>query len=531
MSLKKLLRYKYNDTNTNKQTTLEERFVELRIQQFQLEALPNTFSDPNVEKLEELRQDSPEVPLLNLFKKMGCDKVAPRKVLITGRAGVGKSTLLEHIAREWATNQLWCHIDYLFLIKLRQLLQTEKWSITDLLFGDLSMSDSDKIAAFDEIRKHSDHVIILIDGLDEYPSYKYKRVKFPKESKVKLSAVISSIISLTFLPKAKVIVTSQPTNQISSNEFDRVVEIYGFTKAGIKQYVRRYCADKSKDLTPFILTNITDNPNIETFCHTPAQCHFVCVSMEDCFGHTDRVPHIKTMTQLYVETTYRLARALHPELKYNQDTDFDTTFTVLKDPFLKHAELAKTNCMANPLKLICYDDDLRHHGFRGVDNKTGFLARAKKMVPDSFENDRNSWSFSHLTLQQFFAALALLKDTGSSSDMAKICESRASVNKYDMVITFLAGLLGDPDRKNREYLTSLGIENASLDRCREFIRSLKTKLRKKPLKFVTLVFESQRKELIEILPEKFKTSKMCAMGMVSLCWVIEQKTCQITSIE
>ena len=236
------------------------------------------------------------------------------------------------------------------------------------------------------------------------------------------------------------------------------------------------------------------------------------------------------MTQLYVETTYRLARALHTELK-GTNIDFKKIFTVLKDPFLKLADLATTNCMANPSKLIFYDKDLRDHDISDVDIKTKFLHCSKEMVPDSFENDRNSWSFSHLTLQQFFAALALLRDTGSSSDVAKICESRASVTKYDMVITFLAGLLGDPNRKNREYLTSLGIENASLDRCREFISLLKTKLGENPLTFLTLVFESQLKELIESLSEKFKTSKMCAMEMMSLCWVIEQKTCQITSIE
>ena len=244
MTLTNRLRDKYNDPSLH--TTLAERFVELRVQQFQFEARLEPHSDPNVEKSEELRQDSPDVPLLNLFEKMGCDKVAPRKILITGRAGVGKSTLLEYIAREWAANKLWCHIDYLFLIKLRQLLQNEKWSITDLLFGDLSMSASYKIAALDEIRKHSDHVIVLIDGLDEYPSYEYNSRTFPEDNKVSLSNVISSIISLNFLPNLKVLVTSQPTNQISSKTFDRVYEICGFTTAGIKAYVHRYCAGKHR---------------------------------------------------------------------------------------------------------------------------------------------------------------------------------------------------------------------------------------------------------------------------------------------
>ena len=45
-----------------------------------------------------------------------------------------------------------------------------------------------------------------------------------------------------------------------------------------------------------------------------------------------------------------------------------------------------------------------------MDTNTRVLARSKKMDSNSFENEQNSWSFSHLTLQELVAAHVLFQD-------------------------------------------------------------------------------------------------------------------------
>ncbi|MEG7522841.1 MAG: NACHT domain-containing protein, partial [Chromatiales bacterium] len=316
MSLKEQLRAKYRDKETYDK--LDGKFIELRIQQFRLETLPDTLTERDLVELEKLRQNSPVVPLGELFSKLEKHEDAPKKVLIRGRPGVGKTTLVEYLAREWAIGNLWPEIDYVFVLKLRKLLETANWSLSDLLFGDLELSDLDKTAALDELCQHSGHVLCIVDGLDEHQLYEFSQCRFPVGEKVTLGKMISSIISRSLLPKAKVILTTRPTHRIPPfKEFGRVVDIYGFTVDGIKHYVEKFCAGK-EELKRYIWKNIDSNPNMATFCHTPILCLFICEALEDIHEHPESSSDLemKTMTQMYVKATYRLAKKLHPSLKF-----------------------------------------------------------------------------------------------------------------------------------------------------------------------------------------------------------------------
>ena len=525
-SLKKQLREKFTDSE--KHDTLDEKFVELRLQKSQPETLPETLTYRDVEELERRRQSSTVVPLSQLFSHLEDDEIAPKKVLIRGRAGVGKTTLVEYIARKWATKNFWPDVDYAFVMKLREFSQDEKWSLSDLLLDDLQLSNCEKSAALDAICQHSERVLFLVDGLDECAYYRYSKCKCPSTSKADLSKMISSIISCSLVPKAKVVVTSRPTNQIPSDVFDRVVDVYGFTRHGISQYVDRFCAG-NEELGQFILTKIESNPNMATFCHTPVQCHFVCRSLKDMHKHSESGSGLgmATMTQLYVKATHRLGRKLHPSLKYdNTDPGLKTVFRILKEPFLKHAALAK-DCMTNPLKIIFYDDDLDQHEFNDEDKQSGFLTGSKKTDPDDRESKVNSWSFSHLSLQDFFAAIGLLQCP--CTDVWMLLENDNFIKQYEIVITFMSDLLGDPG--NAYYLEYLGLTNASLD-CKDFIKKLKGKFENDPLKMVTFIYETQCKDIVDNVPEEIKSkAKIYPMEMLSLCWVVVQDTCRITSLE
>ena len=525
--MKEQLRAKYRDLE--KHETLDKGFVELRLQKFRLEVLPDTLTQRDVEKLERLRQSSPVVPLVQLFSKLENEEVAPKKVLIQGRAGVGKTTLVEYIAREWAVLELWPHFDYVFVVKLREFSEDIQWSLSDLLLDGLQLEEHEKRAAFDEIRRNSKGVLFLFDGGDELAGIvKDSKFRFPIEHKVVLSMIISSIISCGLLPDATVVITTRPTNQIPSKPFDRVVDVYGFTKDGIKQYVDTFCTNKEQ-LRKFIQINIDSNPNMATFCHTPVQCVFVCKSLEDMFERSKNgsVPDIRTMTQLYVKATHRLGRKLHPCLKSNvKDLDLEEIFSILKEPFLKHATLAKEN-MTRPLKIIFYDCDLRKCGFEDEDKQTGFLSGSKKTDQDDREIKRNTWSFSHLSLQEFFAVVGLIQ--GPRTDVWKLLADDNSVVQNEIVITFLCGLLGDP--RNVYYLKHLGLTDGLLDFCKEFIEKLKGKLKNDAFKMAQLIYETQCKDFVGIVPEVIRTSKIYPMEMLALCWVLAQDTSRVTRLE
>ena len=526
VSLKEQLQAKYS--NSKKHDALDGTFVDLRLQKHCEELLPDSITCRDVEKLEKYKRSSKGVLLSQLFSKLEEDKDTPKKVLIRGRAGVGKTSLVEYMAREWAAKKLWPDVDYVFVLKLREFLDV-KWSLGDLLLGDLQLLADEKSAALEEICQNSERVLCLLDGLDECQAFEYSsKSRFPKESEVDLSEMISSIISCSLLLEAKVVVTSRPTNRIPpSEEFDRVVDVYGFTKEGIRQYVYKFCVN-DEQLRKFIQSNIDANPNLATICHTPIQCCFVCTSLKNMFAEKGSVSDITTMTQLYTKATHRLGSKLHPSLKYPKtDTDLETDISMLKMSFLRHAALAK-DCTANPLKLIFSDEDLKQHSFEEVDKQAGFLSQSKKVDPRDRDKKLNTWSFCHLSLQEFFAALGLLQ--GSLDDAIRmLLDNEASVKWYEIVITFLAGLLGDP--RNEYYLKYLGLPKSSLVSCKEFIKKLTGVLKNDPLKILTVVFETQCKDLVDNVPEEIESTEIYPMEVLSLCWVLEQDTCRVTSLQ
>ena len=464
--------------------------------------------------------------LEELFSKLDDGKDAPKKVLISGRPGVGKTTFLEYLATTWATESMWPEIDYLFLVKLRKLLETAKWSLSDLLIGDLSLSNQEeKNAAIEELCHHSERILCCLDGLDEMKQFQFSECTFPVENKVSLSDMISSIISCSLLPHAKVLLTTRPSDQTPpSKQFDRVVDIYGFTSNGIERYVDTFC-DQEKELKQYIRTSITSNPNIATLCHTPILCGFVCDTLKYNHEHPESSSDqdTKTMTQLFVNATYQLAKKLCPSLKYPKGNQSSKKVLLdLQEPFRKHGALAKDG-MTMPLKLIFDDADLTKHGFTDEDKQTGFLSGSEKTDPHDREATTNTWSFTHLTLQEFFGAYGLLQD----SYILNLLINKASVKQNEMVITFLLGLLGDT--RNAYFLKYLGLDNAS-DTTEQLIKQLATKLEEDAMKLATFVFETQREELVKYVPEMIMVNQVYPMEMLSLSWILQQVTCRITTL-
>ena len=88
--------------------------MELRLQQYKGENLPETAAKRDVVFMEKRMQHSPVVKLPELFDKLE-DRVAPKKVvpvalkkvLIRGKARVGKTTLVTRIANQWAAGEVW----------------------------------------------------------------------------------------------------------------------------------------------------------------------------------------------------------------------------------------------------------------------------------------------------------------------------------------------------------------------------------------------------------------------------------------
>ncbi|CAF4005351.1 unnamed protein product, partial [Rotaria sp. Silwood1] len=98
-----------------------------------------------------------------------------KKVLVLGRAGIGKSTFCQYVTYRWAKDQLWPQYELVVLIHLRKLTDTryppgKEYSPFDIVkkeyspYDDLSKEEKQH---FNEQCKKS-KVLWILDGYDEF---------------------------------------------------------------------------------------------------------------------------------------------------------------------------------------------------------------------------------------------------------------------------------------------------------------------------------------------------------------------------
>ncbi|CAF3932643.1 unnamed protein product, partial [Rotaria sordida] len=97
-----------------------------------------------------------------------------RKVLVFGRAGIGKSTFCRYIAYQWATGAIWPEYELVVLIPLRSLTEYRYpidtiYSLVDIVEKEYVsypfLSENNKQLLQQELREN--HILWLLDGYDE----------------------------------------------------------------------------------------------------------------------------------------------------------------------------------------------------------------------------------------------------------------------------------------------------------------------------------------------------------------------------
>lgn len=106
---------------------------------------------------------------------------APKKLLILGQPGVGKSTMSQYMAYRWGAGTLWQNrFDYVFWIPLRQLRDEpakSEWSLAKILYehcinpaddSEKSLDETGYIQALQTLLNQSNsRILFLLDGYDE----------------------------------------------------------------------------------------------------------------------------------------------------------------------------------------------------------------------------------------------------------------------------------------------------------------------------------------------------------------------------
>ena len=201
-------------------------------------------------------------------------------VLIEGRPGSGKTTLVHKISNDWSTgNPILVGAKLLFLVSLRVLSKMNR---------NIGMADILQLFYHNEAlaRKALEHihncngegVCFILDGLDEYSE---------KDSE----SIIFQLINKAYLPLSMVIVASRPIATAELRLKCKMrLEVLGFLKEEIFKYVEHYFSSASGSAES-MKSFLSEHPNILQMCYLPVHATMVCF-LHDRMGGS--LPHTET---------------------------------------------------------------------------------------------------------------------------------------------------------------------------------------------------------------------------------------------
>ena len=378
----------------------------------------------------------------------------PRRVLVIGKAGIGKTMLTMHILDKWVNGHLMSTYRHVFYFALRDLSQISQSSLTDLFFelhDDEIPKPSDDASAefFKDVTANPGNCLVILDGADEFGEIDLIKDKFEPKQVVDMRTLLSSVIQGKTLGRADVLVTSRPGGIKETSCFDKTAEIYGLTQDKIFEYISKFCRG-DEDLKTSIEDHISGNTNIASLCYIPVQCDLVCRTVRTKKNYPNKqLP--ETITQLYTMAVTNLVNEHHPLFKGKEVEDDVNVVGQLREPLLSHAKLARDGMGESPVKVTFSKTDVEGLHLKNAAIECGLLTFTKEKTVGVVRKYSCVYSFTHLTIQEWLSAVALVSSRENAESMIK---KSANDGQLDLVLMFLCGLVGD--QVNNQFLDSLG---------------------------------------------------------------------------
>ena len=398
-----------------------------------------------IDSFEDIYGTKTSIDMKDLFNNL---QNQTRKVLVLGRAGIGKSTFCRYVTYRWAQGELWMEYEFVILIQLRLLTTdcyrlTENYSLIDLLkreyFPYETLSEEDR--KYFKQKCDQGRVLWLLDGYDEFAS----------STSEELNQIFNCIRETQHH-----ILTSRP--YAMALPYRMTVEITGFTDDNILRYVDQFF-NQMKDEFPstssqghHLLKFLQSKPNIWGIAHIPVNLELICSLWSD---HDWLETKVLTITALYTEIIHWLCR------RYLTRQKDMTTQTMSKNVIFQQCqkELAFLEAVAfyslednaiiirprllekaekqNDCLLVNYPQLLNIGLLKSLNDKP---------VGSHIETEKQHY-FVHLSFQEYFAARYLVSILNSSTPQKALdfIKYHKYHQRFALVFGFVSGLIIETD--------------------------------------------------------------------------------------
>ena len=366
----------------------------------------------------------------SLFIEKGGKKPV-RKILVEGDAGIGKTTLSVSISEDWSCDKLFQEFELVLLLPLRHKKVASAGSLPELLKLLHPSADVCKSVASYLEEEEAKKVLVIADGWDEL-----------SETERQEGSFLYDLLFETF-PLMSVVVTSRPSASAPLHRlpcFDRFVEINGFGKDDIREYI--HCEFSSEhEKACRLLEQLEDNPLIESVCSVPLNCAIICH-----LWRTSEEVLPSTMTQLYTKIILNvILRNMQKKYSFKNVLslpNFDALPKELQLSFKLLCKFAFESLKSN--QIVFSQEELAEffpEGF-ALDEEIlcfGLLQSTETVLENGLGV---SFHFLHLTFMEYLAALHLSKQPHNTllEVFSQKLDDAFCTSHFDIVWRFFFGI-------------------------------------------------------------------------------------------
>ena len=428
--------------------TIDEIYVNVAIHE------GRAFHNFSEDRWQQLKEYPPDAKDCKFAKPEDILDENHKNVLVVGRPGIGKTSLSTKLLRLWASGEAFNgdeHFNVVFLLKFRRFNNDNaNLSLRDLMARSETVHSLDD-AVCDFIKQEPTKVLLIFDGLDEYSrkaDIKTQEIdltyKNSVEEKMPLSVLYNKLAAGKLLPGASILTTTRPTavKCVLHVRFQRTVEIRGFTSDDVKEYVKNFTRGNPEAMEK-MWEHIKSNINLFSFCYIPMNCFLICHCLLQIILSESSQALPTKMTDIY-KMTVKMFLFNHNRKGFSPEELASLKSTHMDEPFDKLPEGLQ--------KIV---NSLGEIAFKGIEEgrllfessevsdleDCGLLHKLPDVKRKALDDpSKSQFCFTHLTVQEFFAAKHLV-DTKTDERIERFISNHINDGTWQVVLQFAAGLL------------------------------------------------------------------------------------------
>ena len=367
------------------------------------------------------------------------DNESPKRILIEGAPGIGKTVLSKEIAYQWANGKILQDCKLVFLVYLRdpKLHSVESFNEILTLFTSINTSD-----LMNYVKSYAKHIAFIFDGFDELP-ISLQKVSF-------ITDLIKGVNNGSMFLNSTVVVTSRPTTTLFLHRVsDRRIEILGFPKEERDNYIAFSLGDSLVIKQEFD-KYLKKHPILNNLCYIPLHLAILIYLFQQ-----GSLPETLTeMNESFVlHTIYRYLEKQNLTPPGIAKTLKDLPEDILKFVY-QLSRLAFEGLCNNQLvftgeeiKKLCPEVD----NTPGAINGFGLL-QAVQHYAKVGAGKTTSINFLHFTMQEYFAALYV--SALPSEEQLSLMQETFWNSQFSFMWMMYVGIVGVKSSTFSSFITS-----------------------------------------------------------------------------